>query len=112
MKDTCAAGTLACPTWNVTTEDTTTGKSTTLSKTSAQGQTFNWAFGGVLEVYNISACTNYPTSGSIVFSSIALYNDRFVAIANPGWSISVTPGLSPSCSYGGSKTPTQITLTF
>jgi hypothetical protein len=113
MKDTCAAGTLACATWNVTTEDITTGKSTTLGKTSAQGQTFNWAFGGVLEVYSISACTNYPTSGSIVFSSVALYNDRFVAIANPGWSITnSSAGLTPQCSYGGHETATQITLTF
>ena len=30
--------------------------------TSSFGQTFNWAFGGVLEVYNVAQCSDYPPS--------------------------------------------------
>lgn len=57
--DTCAAGTLSCATWDILTKDLTTAKSTQLTKSSADGQTFNWAFGGVLEVYNVSKCADY-----------------------------------------------------
>jgi hypothetical protein len=112
MKDTCAAGTLSCAKWNITTEDVTTGKSTTLANTSSQGQTFNWAFAGALEVYNIAACGDYPSNGSISFFNLALYNDSFVQIASPGWTVTNSSGgLTPQCSYGGSQ-PDQVDLTY
>ena len=113
MKDTCAAGTLSCGSCNITTEDVTTGKSTTLSNTSSQGQTFNWAFAGALEVYNIAQCADFPSNGAIVYSSLDLYNDSFVTIANPAWSVTnASAGLTPQCSYGGSETPTSVKLTY
>lgn len=112
--DTCAAGTLSCATWDILTKDLTTAKSTQLTKSSADGQTFNWAFGGVLEVYNISKCADYPANGSIAFKSIGLENDKFVAIASPGWSITnASAGLTPACSYGGSVvSATDVKLTY
>jgi hypothetical protein len=42
IKSTCSAGTKSCSEWNITTEDRTTSKSTTLSKTPSKGQTFTW----------------------------------------------------------------------
>jgi len=113
IKDTCGAGTLSCSTWNVTTEDVTTGKSTKLSNTPSEGQTFNWAFAGALEVYNIAKCTDYPRKGSIAFSSLALYDYNFDLISNPGWSIvSWASGLAPQCNYGGQVAATQVTLDY
>jgi hypothetical protein len=112
--DTCAPGTLSCATWNIFTEDVTTAKTTQLTKSSADGQTFNWAFGGVLEVYNISKCADYPSNGSISFKSIGLYNDKLVPIGSPGWSITnLAKALTPLCSYGGSVvSASDIKLTY
>ncbi len=113
MKDNCSAGTLTCSSWNVTTEDVTTGQSTMLTNTPNEGQTFNWAFAGALEVYNIAQCTDYPKSGQISFSSVSLYDDEFDPISNPGWTIaSWASGLTPQCNYGGQVTATKVTLDY
>lgn len=112
IKDTCSAGTLSCATWNVTTQDVTTGKSTKLSSTPSEGQTFNWAFAGAVEVYNVVQCGDFPSNGSITYSNLALYDDKFVQISSPGWSISKGSGLSPQCGYGGTVAATKVTLKY
>jgi hypothetical protein len=112
MFDTCSAGTLSCGSWDIVTEDLESGKYSELLNTSSQGQTFNWAFAGALEVYNISQCGDYPTNGSISFYGLGLYDYKFNKIASPGWSISNTSsGLSPQCGYGGSL-PEQVILNY
>jgi hypothetical protein len=113
MIDTCAAGTLSCPSWNVITQDVTSGQSTTLSNTSSHGQTFNWAFAGALEVYNIASCSDYPSNNSISFYDLALYDDNFTRIGGPGWSpvTNLSAGLTPQCGYGGSR-PEQVDLAY
>jgi hypothetical protein len=118
MFDTCAAGTLSCPTWDIVTWDRTSGNFSELLNTSSQGQTFNWAFAGALEVYNIVQCGDYPNSNqwtqdrsSFSFYNLALFNDHFVQLKQPAWKIAITSGLSPACNYGGSL-PTQLTLNY
>ncbi|MBV8281601.1 MAG: hypothetical protein JO347_05995, partial [Candidatus Eremiobacteraeota bacterium] len=112
MWQTCGAGVLSCPTWSVVTYDVTSFKWTWLSNTSSFGQTFNWAFAGALEVYGIVKCSDYPPNGSISFYNLALYNDSYAKINNPGWSVSNwSAGLTPQCGYGGS-TPEQVDLTY
>jgi hypothetical protein len=112
MFDTCASGTLSCGSWDVVALDTTSGKFSQLVNTSSQGQTFNWAFSGALEVYNIAQCGDYPSNGAISFYNVALYNDNFAKIASPGWSVTnSSSGLTPQCSYGGTL-PQQTTLTY
>jgi hypothetical protein len=103
----CNSGTLTCPTWFVMTEDTEGGM-TTLNSTSNYGQTFNWAFGIALEVYNVVQCSDYPPNGSLTFYG-ALYDINFDPIDAPSWRIgygatglgSSPSGLSPQCNYGG-----------
>lgn len=113
VMSTCSAGTESCPTWNITTEDVTSGKSTTLSNTPSEGQTFNWAFGGVLEAYNIVQCSDYPPNGSLIFSNIALYDYNFDLISNPGWSINYwAKGQTPQCNYNVQTAATQVTLDY
>jgi hypothetical protein len=114
--DTCGAGTESCGSWDVFTYDLQNGKYSELIDTSSFGQTFNWAFGGVLEVYNIVQCTDYPSFGygagnATSFNEIGLYDDNFAQIANPAWSVGITDGLTPQCSYGG-VLPNQVTLTY
>lgn len=112
MTDTCAAGTLSCGSWDVVTKDVESGKYSELLNTSSQGQTFNWAFAGALEVYNISRCGDYPSNGYIYFYGLGLYDYKFDAIASPGWSVTeLSSGLTPQCTYSGSL-PEQVTLTY
>ena len=51
--------------------DSTTGSFSQLINTSSHGQTFNWAFAGALEVYNMSsAATTRPmVQASIIWCS-------------------------------------------
>ncbi|HTV31981.1 MAG TPA: hypothetical protein VME69_02605 [Methylocella sp.] len=120
MFDTCAAGTLSCSSWDVVTRDLQNGKVSQLIRTSSFRQTFNWAFGGVLEVYNVKQCSDYPNNPNgfnggghaISFDEIGLYNDKLQRIANPAWSLNLwATKLTPQCSYGGSL-PQQVILTY
>jgi len=112
MFDTCAAGTKSCSSWDIVTYDVTTGGESELLNTSSFGQTFNWAFGGVLEVYNIAQCGDYPSNGLINFYDQGLYNDKFVQIAKPAWKVSnLSSGLTPQCNYGGSL-PEEVILNY
>jgi hypothetical protein len=110
--DTCAAGTKSCASWDIFTLDVTTGAESELLNTSSFGQTFNWAFGGVLEVYNIAQCGDYPANGSINFYDQGLYNDKFVQNTSPGWKVTnLSSGLTPQCGYGG-ELPREVILNY
>jgi uncharacterized repeat protein (TIGR03803 family) len=113
IQDTCSAGTVSCPTWNVATVDVTQGTSTTLPNTPSEGQTFNWAFAGALEVWNLVQCSDYPPNGALTFSDVALYDYNFDLISNPGWSFeNEASGLTPQCGYTGKVGATQVTLDY
>ena len=113
VESTCSAGTESCPTWNITTEDVTSGASTTLSNSPSDGQTFNWAFAGVLEAYGIAQCSDYPPNGSLTFFNVALYDYNFVQVSDPNWSVTDwAPGQTPQCDYGAQVAATQVTLNY
>jgi hypothetical protein len=106
----------ACSSWNVFAIDNTLealldeSYATGLSATSSYGQTFNWAFGAVMEVYNIQRCQDYPSSSRLSFYELYLYNYKY-EVVNPKWTTNVASGLSPVCGYGGGPR-TQLTLDF
>jgi hypothetical protein len=112
--DNCAPGTKTCSSWDVVTVDEQNGNFSQLTDTGNFGQTFNWAFGGVLEVYNIVQCGDYPPPdnlGGIGFYNQSVLNDNFKAIT-PAWKVTnVSGGLTPQCSYGGSL-PKQVILKY
>ena len=113
IQSTCSTGTLSCPTWNVVTNDETTGQGTSLQSTPSYSQTFNWAFAGVLEVYNLVQCSDYPPNGQISFSNLSLLDNNFNPISNPGWYFENRySGLTPQCNYGGQGTATQVVLNY
>ncbi|MGB6473254.1 MAG: hypothetical protein WBF04_04155 [Candidatus Sulfotelmatobacter sp.] len=111
----CSKGTKTCGSWDVVAIDEQNGSFSQLLDTPNEGQTFNWAFGGVLEVYNITQCSDYPPSdyaGGIGFHNQSVLNDEYIAIKAPAWTISnVSGGLTPQCNYGGSA-PKQVVLTY
>jgi hypothetical protein len=113
IKSMCAAGVESCSLWKITSEDMTTHKSTTLKKAPSEGQTFNWAQSGALEVYEIVQCSDYPPENATTFSKVAMYDYNFKKISNPGWSITdYYQGLTPQCNYGGQVTPNSVTLDY
>jgi hypothetical protein len=112
---TCAAGTANCTTWNVITEDQTTNQSTSLTGTPSDGQTFNWAFGATLEVYDIQQCLDYPPNASMSMNTV-LYDVNLNPISAPQWSpwIIAGPdsGVQPQCNYGVTISGNQTTLDY
>jgi len=113
----CKAGTTKCGSWDIVIVDEENGNFSQLLKTSNFGQTFNWAFGAVLEVYNIAKCGDYPgpersgKSGGISFFNESVLDDNFVSIT-PSWTTTnLSSGMSPQCHYGASL-PKQVVLKF
>jgi hypothetical protein len=112
---TCGA-TKTCSTWDIVIIDQENGNFSQMINTTSYGQTFNWAFGGVMEVYNIAQCSDYPASEeSGTNFGITFYNQELTNYKGqrltPAWKIGTASGLSPSCNYGGSQ-PKVITLTY
>ena len=115
VKSKCKAGTQSCAEWSITTKDVTTKKATTLNSDFSQGMAFPWAQAGVLEVYNIYQCSDFPPNGSIEFSKVALFDYNFKKIKNPGWAPMywVQQGVTqPWCNYEVTTTATSATLTY
>ncbi len=109
---TCKPGKNYCPTWNVVSEDKTTGKKTTLAKTPADGQVWNWAFGAVSEDYGVQTCSDFPPNSGITFT-VHLYGRNRKLIANPGWTgTSAPPDTDPKCNYGVKATKTKETVKY
>ena len=113
----CTAGTTKCGSWDIVINDQQNGNFSELLKTSNFGQTFNWAFGGVLEVYKITKCGDYPgaelsgNKGRISFYNQEVLNDNVDTIT-PAWTVTNLAGnLTPKCGYGGSL-PKQVILRF
>jgi hypothetical protein len=110
----CSAGTKTCGSWNIVIVDEQNGSFSQMIDETNYGQTFNWAFAGVLEVYNIAQCGDYPPPdyvGGIGFYNQSVLNDKFDVIT-PAWKVSnVSGGLTPQCNYGGSL-PKQVVLTY
>jgi len=110
----CSSGSKTCTSWDIVIADEQNKNFSELIDSPNNGQTFNWAFGGVLEVYNIVQCGDYPPpdyAGGIGFSNQSVLNDKYDAIT-PSWKVvNLSSGLTPQCSYGGS-TPKQVVLTY
>jgi hypothetical protein len=104
----------ACISWNITISDLQNGESSELKSTSSPSSPiFNWAFSGVLEVYNIQQCTDFPPDGSISFNNIKLESNVMI-IPSPTWTITnfLAGGSTPQCSYSGQTGPAQAILTW
>ena len=93
----CSTSTGVCSSWAITTYIWSSERSTTLN-TSAFGQHMNWVFGGVLEVYTVTSCSQLP--GGSVKNSAFYLEDVANVRKYPSWSKAVTSGLSPACGYG------------
>jgi hypothetical protein len=113
VQNNCAAGTATCASWNINTADVTLNLASALNGTSNYGQTFNWAFGGVLEVYGVNGCQDYPRDGAISFSNIQLFDvnkKQITKAASLGWSPNVLQ--QGSCNLNSSAAAAVSTLSY
>lgn len=101
-----------CPTWNVVSEDVTTSKKTTLAKTPADGQVWNWAFGAVSEDYGVVQCSDFPANRGLTFT-VKVYDQNGKVIAAPPWQgTQWITNPSPACSYGTRITPSKESVGY
>jgi hypothetical protein len=108
----CSSALPSCAAWSVYTVDLQNFSSSLMDNTSDLNQTFNWAYAGVLEAYNIKQCSDFPGSGggAISFHNIVLNDNLGHQIANPNWSVSPASGtLTPQCNYSVTL-PTEVVL--
>jgi hypothetical protein len=109
ITENCKPGTLTCATWNVYSLDTKTHQSTSLLNTPSEGQTFNWAFGAVLEPYNVNVCADYPSKPETY--NMIVFDEQFKPVV-PKWVVSVGTTAKPQCGYGIDVQPFQNTLKY
>lgn len=109
ITENCKPGTLTCATWDVVSLDLKTHKSTRLLKTPSDGQIFNWAFGAVLEPYNVNNCNDYPSKPETY--AVLVFDEQFRPVV-PKWNVSVDTTDSPQCGYGINAKPFQSTLQY
>lgn len=97
----CSGG--VCGHWQIFT-GTVWGGAQSIFETDSQGSILNWAFGGVLEAYQVASCNQYPASGSVSFRNISVwkYDNTWVPM---------NPGPSWSASYNGAVLQCGATVT-
>ncbi len=108
----CETGIEYCPTWNVVGKDETTGEETTLAKTPAEKQVWNWAFGAVSEDYGVGRCSDFPDNSGVTFT-VRLYDQNGNPITNPDWQgTQWISNPNPNCSYGTKETRGAETVEY
>ena len=116
----CNVTTGVCSTWNVGMEDQITLKSTQLTATKTYGQYYQEMFGGVLEVYGLGSCNEFPSNSTLFGENNNTYEYgppfafRYVG-KDPVWNYSPPGGSwpattnphtnAPSCGYSSVPVP-------
>jgi hypothetical protein len=108
----CRSSTVSCPTWNIYSYDTSNHQSTALNHTPSQGQVFNWAFEGVMEVYGVNNCNDYPNNKNGETYFTGFYDEQGRLVTNPKWTQSVDTTASPDCGFKLKVQPYEITLGY
>jgi hypothetical protein len=91
----CSNG--VCQSWNVYSWNNATGQITTYF-TESYGQPLDMLFGGVIEVYFVDQCSDYPNSFNMRFSGITAQTTESEFVT-PSWSTGTGPQV-PSCGAG------------
>lgn len=107
----CDSSTGVCSNWSIATYDSGSGDYAVLNTNSA-GNPMNWTFGGVLEAYGVSSCSEFP--GTSVTYTDFYFNDATGAYApDPSWTYgTAAAGTSPSCSYGIGGGNSSVVLNY
>lgn len=94
----CSSSTDLCSNWTIVSDDLTTNQSVTLNTTSG-GLVMDWLFGGVLEAYYVSQCSDYPGT-SAGFGRFQVDDINGNSVPPPTWqAVPANFGITPSCNY-------------
>lgn len=64
------------------------------------GQHWTWAYAGILQAYNLSACAEFPASGREVFSkSVVAHGFPYYYGLSPNWTGAIPGYGGPSCHF-------------
>jgi len=90
--------------WNITSQVVGGGRTTLV----VHNQTQMYSASVTLEAYRISACSEYPPSGSMQFQSLALSTSADFSPYTPAWTTDTDPywNCEPSAAYPDAKTVT------
>ena len=95
----------------ITSIDLTTGQS--LAYQTNAYNSLHWVFGGVLEAYNISQCTQFPASTSVDFYDISVTDIYGNPVASPPFAGQVDASSSDlQCGYQTYASPTDVTVYY
>ena len=92
--------------WTIITRDLTRETQSTFVVTDVDQ--YPVAIGGAVEVYGLSACSQYPSTG--VFYSALSLSDHNGQGVTPSWSTTVAANPSPECSFSVSATTYTVDL--
>jgi hypothetical protein len=86
--------------WEVVIEDNSTGASSVGSYW-VSGQHWTWAYAGILQTYNVSACAEFPASGREVFNNSVIAHGfpSYEQISYPNWKGSGGDYDGPFCHF-------------
>jgi hypothetical protein len=87
--------------WGVVAKDITTGVYSWITAGSS-GLHWTWAFAAVLEVYNVTSCTQFPANGKAVFTKSVVDHGfpSYTGIFPQGWYAAKYLYGGPSCGFG------------
>jgi hypothetical protein len=98
--------------WEVEAKDTTTGAYSYLSA-NVSGQHWTWAYAGVLDAYNVTSCSQFPSNGRVVFRGSVVERGfpAYRPISPQGWYGAIYSFGDPSCDFAvvaGSQAPRSV----
>lgn len=91
--------------WTISTIDVTKGIRS--DYTIQDTQNYNDAVGGVVEVYNLTSCDQFPDQG-VFFTGISLYNSAGQQVM-PSWTNLKQSAPNPNCDFAVTSTASTVT---
>jgi hypothetical protein len=86
--------------WTVEAHDTTSGVYSWITA-HVSAQHWTWAYAGVLEAYNVTACADFPLNGRAVFNHTAVDHGfpHYNSLSQTGWYGAIYSYGGPSCKF-------------
>jgi hypothetical protein len=89
--------------------DWSSQRSVTLN-TTAFGNKMDWVFGGAMEAYNATSCSQLP-GGTVTFSDFHINNAAGTHVATPTWQLDVSGG-TPNCGYSITRSGSNVVFHY
>jgi len=101
------------PRWKVDAKDNSTGAFSYLEINTEGGLQWEWALAGVIEVYGVTSCSEFPSNGKAVFTNPSVDHGypNFNKLS-PQWGGMYWSYGGPSCNFNVSVGKTKSTLDF